>query len=823
MSIAVYLRFIGTGEIRCREDGTHFRPSVNARISKRIFGHLAKIASPENILFVRKIYPWLPSFDEAYMRAEPLTLIRDIAHRNDIPRELKQEIKHTLQNKLHRSAGPEDLTTSASLLARITSGDAGYPLEFVEAFRRFHAELTDFFNAGSLKNLLEKVLPQQSASAKKTIRQFLDAAERASDDMKTLKLVTLLRTGFSEELGTTEGAARQQLQLADLKLEDFSFVLLSRLINEIGAVYDRPGWEKSLRGLSLAVENVGLGGLSRDECLAIASELRAWGKAFEPAERLQVLRMKATLDRCRRLAETYCALILKWFPQKAEVIGGALGVSRRAIGLFSESDIRRHPVFQLSKLVTALMKAVRASAGLKPWDTIVPGKVSGRVIFSPTLPALRDIHAERVIAILEKVEGDEELPLKIRGIITAHDTPLLSHLAVRARQKRTILAVCEDPELFTVLRSYEGTECLLDASAEDVTLSPAPETQAPGRRKEGCPEGDIEIPEVSFSLAQGKLVALEDTVPDTGGAKAFSVRRLEEISRAGGADFAVPQGVVIPFGVMIDALRASSLLQEYSALAGGLNSLPPGDCDSALQRLSEMVGALRVDEEIVAGILRKFGPKTRLMARSSANCEDVRGLPAAGIFDSIANVPSADAASAIKKVWSSLWSGRALREIKNAGVPPDKIFMAVLIQEMTVPEFSFIVHTCNPVSGDRNELYIEAAVGMGETLASAATSGSPYRLVYDKREDKVRIVGFASFSDASWPGPKGQTTRKTVDYSRISLSRDATSCTLLGARLGKIGAMVEDIYGYPLDMEGLVANNTVFLVQARHQEGQVRI
>jgi hypothetical protein len=30
---------------------------------------------------------------------------RDIAHRNDIPQDLKNEIKHTLQNKLHRSAG----------------------------------------------------------------------------------------------------------------------------------------------------------------------------------------------------------------------------------------------------------------------------------------------------------------------------------------------------------------------------------------------------------------------------------------------------------------------------------------------------------------------------------------------------------------------------------------------------------------------------------------------------------------------------------------------------------------------------------------------
>ena len=51
----------------------------------------------------------LPSFTEAYTASTPLTRIRDIAHRGDIPHELKQEIKHTIQNKLHRNAGPEDL------------------------------------------------------------------------------------------------------------------------------------------------------------------------------------------------------------------------------------------------------------------------------------------------------------------------------------------------------------------------------------------------------------------------------------------------------------------------------------------------------------------------------------------------------------------------------------------------------------------------------------------------------------------------------------------------------------------------------------------
>ena len=51
----------------------------------------------------------LPSFTEAYTASTPLTRIRDIAHCGDIPHELKQEIKHTIQNKLHRNAGPEDL------------------------------------------------------------------------------------------------------------------------------------------------------------------------------------------------------------------------------------------------------------------------------------------------------------------------------------------------------------------------------------------------------------------------------------------------------------------------------------------------------------------------------------------------------------------------------------------------------------------------------------------------------------------------------------------------------------------------------------------
>ena len=39
----------------------------------------------------------LPSFNAEFTASTPLTRIRDIAHRSDIPHELKQEIKHTIQ------------------------------------------------------------------------------------------------------------------------------------------------------------------------------------------------------------------------------------------------------------------------------------------------------------------------------------------------------------------------------------------------------------------------------------------------------------------------------------------------------------------------------------------------------------------------------------------------------------------------------------------------------------------------------------------------------------------------------------------------------
>ena len=82
----------------------------------------------------------------------PLTRIRDIAHRNDIPQDLKNDIKHRLQNKLHRSADPGDLRTCEEIIARVRGGN--YSGDFKHQLEIFYEELKEFFNATGLDKRL---------------------------------------------------------------------------------------------------------------------------------------------------------------------------------------------------------------------------------------------------------------------------------------------------------------------------------------------------------------------------------------------------------------------------------------------------------------------------------------------------------------------------------------------------------------------------------------------------------------------------------------------------------------------------------------------
>ncbi|KAK3139710.1 hypothetical protein QOZ80_5AG0388410 [Eleusine coracana subsp. coracana] len=898
---AIYLKWIYTGQIPCFEDGGHHRPNKHAEISRHIFREIEKIYSAKStpaqeMLVIRKIHPCLPSFKAEFTASVPLTRIRDIAHRNDIPHDLKQEIKHTIQNKLHRNAGPEDLVATEAMLARITKTPGEYSEAFVEQFKIFYGELKDFFNAGSLLEQVESMKESLSESGLEVLSSFVKTKKRLDQSgdakdldkngsikvlMETLQALSSLRSflikglesGLRKDAPDTAIAMRQKWRLCEIGLEDYSFVLLSRYINALealggsaslaqGGANNESIWEDALDALIIGINQVSFSGWKPKECTAIGNELRSWkDKGSEDEKDIWVLRLKATLDRARRLTEEYSEALLSIFPEKVEVLGKALGIPENSVRTYTEAEIRAGVIFQVSKLCTLLLKAARTVLGSSVWDVLVPGVAHGALVqverIAPGMlpPSIK----EPVVLIVNKADGDEEVKAagdNIVGVILLQELPHLSHLGVRARQEKVVFVTCEDDDTIADMQSLEGKHVRLGASSNNVDLSVVSDKYDSTISSEPSSGGNLfvqELPkELSLPLADKLLdvselksytsgvngmsgvLELSEASVESSGAKAAACGTLSVLASLSNkvysdqgipAAFGVPTGAVIPFGSMEDALKNSGSLDSYTSLLESIETakIENSELDSLSSELQSLVSLLAPSEKTIESLKNIFDPNARLIVRSSANVEDLAGMSAAGLYDSIPNVSLCDPSAfgaAVGQVWASLYTRRAVLSRRAAGVPQRDAKMAILVQEMLQPDLSFVLHTISPADHDPKFVEAEVAPGLGETLASG-TRGTPWRFSCDKFDGKVTTLAFANFSEEMVvlnSGPaNGEVVRLTVDYSKKPLSVDSTFRKQLGQRLAAIGQFLEQKFGSAQDVEGCLVGKDIFIVQSRPQ------
>ncbi|KAK6266128.1 hypothetical protein QUC31_016965 [Theobroma cacao] len=894
---AIYLKWINTGQIPCFEDGGHHRPNRHAEISRHIFCELERISSrkdtsPQEVLVIRKIHPCLPSFKAEFTASVPLTRIRDIAHRNDIPHDLKQEIKHTIQNKLHRNAGPEDLVATDAMLARVTKNPGEYSEPFVEQFKIFHQELKDFFNAGSLTEQLESIresLDEWSLAALAMFlecKRSLDAAEESSsslDLIKTMRSLSALRevilkgldSGLRNDAPDAAIAMRQKWRLCEIGLEDYSFVLLSRLLNTHEAMgganwladnlesKNTGSWNNPLAALIVGVHQLNLSGWKPEECAAIENELTAWQEKVlfekegsEDGKRIWALRLKATLDRTRRLTEEYSEALLQIFPQKVQMLGKALGIPENSVRTYAEAEIRAGVIFQVSKLCTLLLKAVRAALGLQGWDVLVPGVASGTLvqvenIVPGSLPSFLE---GPVILVVNKADGDEEVTAagsNITGVVLLQELPHLSHLGVRARQEKVVFVTCEDEDIVSNIQILAGKYVRLEALSTGVHLSPSSlddhnaDSVAKNLSRNGSPAVEVhgshdssrlavKAPNSNQGSSSARVILLADADTLTSGAKAAACGRLASLAAVSDkvyseqgvpASFRVPAGVVIPFGSMELALEQNKSSETFMSLLEKIETaeLENDELDKLCHQLQQLVSSLQPSKDVIDSIIRVFPGNVRLIVRSSANVEDLAGMSAAGLYESIPNVSPSNPtvfSSAISQVWASLYTRRAVLSRRAAGVTQKDAAMAVLVQEMLSPDLSFVLHTLSPTDHDHNYVEAEIAPGLGETLASG-TRGTPWRVSSGKFDGLVRTLAFANFSEemvVSGAGPAdGEVIRLTVDYSKKPLTVDPIFRHQLSQRLCAVGFFLERKFGCPQDVEGCVLGKDIYVVQTRPQ------
>jgi len=140
-----------------------------------------------------------------------------------------------------------------------------------------------------------------------------------------------------------------------------------------------------------------------------------------------------------------------------------------------------------------------------------------------------------------------------------------------------------------------------------------------------------------------------------------------------------------------------------------------------------------LNDELSSCVEREFcGMATAV--RSSAPEEDHQNSSFAGLHDSFLNIQGTDTIiHNVKKVWSSLWSDRALLYRQELALSVKNSQMAVVIQELVKGDVSGIFFTQDPVK--TNCMTIEAVYGLNQGLVDGDIE--PDRWYLDSSTHKI--------------------------------------------------------------------------------------
>ncbi|MEM0467672.1 MAG: PEP/pyruvate-binding domain-containing protein, partial [Pyrobaculum sp.] len=139
--------------------------------------------------------------------------------------------------------------------------------------------------------------------------------------------------------------------------------------------------------------------------------------------------------------------------------------------------------------------------------------------------------------------------------------------------------------------------------------------------------------------------------------------------------------------------------------------------------------------------------------RSSATAEDIPEASFAGQQDTYLNVRGVEnVIHYVKKVWSSLYTARALYYRDKMGIPHEKSLMAVVVQKLVNAKSAGVIFTLDPTTGDRSRVVIEASWGLGEGVVRGIVTPDEY--VVDKKtlsivERRISVKKVAVVRDES--------------------------------------------------------------------------
>ncbi|MFR9796756.1 rifamycin-inactivating phosphotransferase [Streptomyces sp. MS06] len=278
------------------------------------------------------------------------------------------------------------------------------------------------------------------------------------------------------------------------------------------------------------------------------------------------------------------------------------------------------------------------------------------------------------------------------------------------------------------------------------------------------------------------------------------------------------EGVRVPGGICVTTDAFRRIVAEAPSLGDRLerlSRLSPDDREGVRTlsaRIRRTIEGVAVPGDVAAAItsaLARFGEQSAYAVRSSATAEDLPTASFAGQQDTYLNVVGKAAVlQHVRRCWASLFTERGVAYRRRNGVDHRTVHMAVVVQQMVLPDASGVLFTADPVTGNRTVATVDAGFGLGEALVSGLVDPDVFKV----RHGEVVTRDVAAKQRAVAALPAGGTRLVALD-SRRREQPALTDAQIL--RLVRLGRRIEAHFGRPQDIEWCLVDDGFRILQSR--------
>ncbi|MDP1833621.1 MAG: PEP/pyruvate-binding domain-containing protein [Candidatus Moranbacteria bacterium] len=195
--------------------------------------------------------------------------------------------------------------------------------------------------------------------------------------------------------------------------------------------------------------------------------------------------------------------------------------------------------------------------------------------------------------------------------------------------------------------------------------------------------------------------------------------------------------------------------------------------------------------------------------RSSATKEDSQAHSFAGQFDTFLNVTREKLLAYILKCYESLNSEKIINYCQSRDVDSGEIDLAIVVQSMINGEVSGIAFSANPVTKNRQEIVIEAGLGLGEYIVSGVITPDKYVFCRKSKSLKIMDINYQEHMLMCVDGKNIHTEVSLEKRNKRKLTDDEIDM------LVEIILNIEKHYKKPMDIEWVIKNKNIYITQAR--------